>query len=84
MKTLLIASVAAALVCGPALAQTTGSAPRDPAIQSHVKAKPYAKKRARVSADGYYRPGIPKRDAGRYSNLPGKDADYSKAYIQDH
>lgn len=45
-----------------------------------AKAKHY---RHHVTSDGYYALGIPKRDPGRYSNLPGKDAQQSKAYIQD-
>jgi hypothetical protein len=37
-----------------------------------------------VTTDGYYTPGIPRHDPGRYSNLPDKDALNSKAYIQNH
>lgn len=71
MKTLLIAALSAALMSGTAFAGTTY-------IRHH------AKRHHHVTADGYYRPGIPRHDPGRYSNLPGKDAAYSKAYIQDH
>ena len=82
MKTLVIAALAAGLACGTAAAQSsTTTTKKETAGQSskHMKAK-----RGHMSSDGYYRPDIPKADAGRYNNLPGKDADYSKAYIQDH
>lgn len=80
MRTLLMAALAAGLACGTAAAQST-TTKKETTGQStqHIKSK-----RGHMSADGYYRPGIPKSDPGRYKNLPGKDADYSKAYIQDH
>jgi hypothetical protein len=81
MKTLLIATLAAGLACGTAAAQSnTYDKSKETTGQSsqHLKSK-----HGRASADGYYRPGIPTSDPGRYKNLPGKDADYSKAYIQD-
>lgn len=82
MKTLLIAALAAGLACGTAAAQsTTTSGKKETTGQSTQQTKP---KRGHMSADGYYRPGIPKSDPGRYKNLPGKDADFSKAYIEDH
>ena len=82
MKTLLIAALATGLVVGPAAAQSTiTTTKKETTGQS---AKHYKTKRGHRSADGYYRPGIPKADAGRYNNLPGKDADYSKAFIKDH
>ena len=80
MKTLMIAALAAGLACGTAAAQSTTTTKKETTGQS-IQTKP---KRGNKSADGYYRPGIPKADAGRYKNLPGKDADFSKAYIQDH
>ncbi len=82
MKTLLIAALAVGLAGGTAAAQsTTSSTKKETTGQSTKQTKP---KRGHMSADGYYRPGIPKSDAGRYKNLPGKDADFSKAYIEDH
>ncbi len=75
MKALLIAALCAALLSGTALAGTT------------IASKHYAKIKRHhhhVTTGGYYKPGIPRHDPGRYSNLPGKDADYSKAYIRDH
>lgn len=70
MKVFLIAALSAIMLSGPALADAT-----------HV-AK--FKRHHHVTTDGYYSPGIPRHDPGRYSNLPGKDAQSSKAYIQDH
>lgn len=72
MKTLIIAAVAAALVAGAGPAMATS-------YKHHAKRYHH-----HVTRNGYYVPGIPKRDPGRYSNLPGKDAQYSKAYIRDH
>jgi len=80
MKTLVIAALAAGLACGTAAAQST-TAKKETTGQSSKSLKT---KRGHMSADGYYRPGIPKADPGRYKNLPGKDADFSKAYIEDH
>lgn len=81
MKTLIIAALAAGLTCGTAAAQSTTNAKKETTGQSTQQTK---SKRGHMSADGYYRPGIPKSDPGRYKNLPGKDADFSKAYIEDH
>ena len=72
MKKLIIAAVATALVAGVAPAVAAGKKHDVKRYHHHV------------TRDGYYVPGIPKRDPGRYSNLPGKDAQYSKAYIRDH
>ncbi|MFA6266166.1 MAG: hypothetical protein WC670_10705 [Pseudolabrys sp.] len=74
MKTFICAALAAVLLSGTAYAGSTTT------TKHHAKIK----RHHHLSADGYYRPGIPTRDPGRYSNLPGKDALYSKAYIQDH
>jgi len=81
MKTLVIAALAAGLACGTAAAQSTTTTTKKETTGQSTHAH---SKRGHKSADGYYRPGIPKADAGRYKNLPGKDADFSKAYIQDH
>ena len=81
MKTLLIAALAAGLACGTAAAQSTTTKSKETTGQSSKSLK---SKRGQMAADGYYRSGIPKSDPGRYKNLPGKDADFSKAYIQDH
>ncbi|KQZ00772.1 hypothetical protein ASD45_07830 [Pseudolabrys sp. Root1462] len=72
MKKLIIAAVTTALVASVAPAMAAGK-------KHHAKRYHH-----HVTRDGYYVPGIPKRDPGRYSNLPGKDAQYSKAYIRDH
>jgi hypothetical protein len=72
MKTLIIAAVATALIAGAGPAMAAGK-------KHHAKRYHHY-----VTRDGYYVHGIPKRDPGRYSNLPGKDAQYSKAYIRDH
>ena len=72
MKKLIVAAVATALIASIAPAMAAG--------KKH-QAKRY---HHYVTRDGYYKPGIPKRDLGRYSNLPGKDAQYSKAYLRDH
>ena len=80
MKTVVIAALAAGLACGTAAAQST-TTKKETTGQSSKSLKT---KRDHRSGDGYYRPGIPKSDPGRYKNLPGKDADFSKAYIQDH
>lgn len=71
MKAIIVGIFTIALMSGAASA-------RD---KHHAKIKHH---RHHVTSDGYYAPGIPKRDPGRYSNLPGKDAQQSKAYIQDH
>lgn len=83
MKALIIAALAAGLACGTAAAQSTTatSSKKETTGQSTHQTK---SKRGHMSADGYYRPGLPKSDPGRYKNLPGKDADFSKAYIEDH
>jgi len=84
MKTLIIAGLAAALACGTASAQTTGMASSKDTVTA-AKPKAVKKHHSGRRADGYYAGiGIPKRDPGRYSNLPGKDSLYSKSYIQDH
>ena len=72
MKTFIIAAVATALVAGAGPAMAAGK-------KHHAKRYYH-----HVTRGGYYVPGIPKRDPGRYSNLPGKDAQYSKAYVRDH
>ena len=78
MKKLIIAAAAVVLMGSVAAAQTVRT---EQTIA--VKKKHYKKHRSHAW-DGYYRPGIPRHDPGRYSNLPGKDAAYSKAFIQDH
>jgi hypothetical protein len=70
MKGFLIAALSTVLLSGTALAGTT----HDAKIKTH----------RHVTTDGYYTPGIPRHDPGRYSNLPDKDALNSKAYIQNH
>ncbi len=77
MKRTLVAAAAVVLIGGVASAQTVKS---DQSVT--VKKKQFKKPRLHVSG-GDYVPGIPKHDPGSYSNLPGKDADYSKAFIQD-
>lgn len=78
MKKLIVAVAAVVLMGSVASAQTVKT---DQTVT--VKKKQYKKHRSHVYS-GYYEPGIPKHDPGRYRNLPGKDADYSKAFIQDH
>lgn len=78
MKKIIVAVAAVVLMGSVASAQTVRS---EQTVT--VKKKHYKKYRSHA-ADGYYRPGIPRHDPGRYSNLPGKDATYSKAFIQDH
>lgn len=79
MKKFIIAVAAVALMGSVASAQTVRTE------HSVTVKKKHFKKHHRMHArDGYYRPGIPTRDPGRYSNLPGKDAANSKAFIQDH
>ncbi len=73
MKVFVIAILSTALLSGTAWAGTH---------KHHAKVKRHH--HHHVTADGYYTPGIPRHDPGRYSNLPGKDATYSKAYIRDH
>jgi hypothetical protein len=70
MKVFLIAALSTVLLSGTALARTT----HDAKIKTN----------RHVTTHGYYTPGIPRHDPGRYSNLPGKDKLNSKAYIQDH
>ncbi len=82
MKKFLIAVTAAALIGAPlgSVASARSTSP-DVTVKQTTKHK---KQRSHVTTDGYYSPGIPKSDPGRYSNLPGKDREQSKAYIQDH
>lgn len=82
MKKLIVAAVATALVASIAPAMAAG----EMAAGNMAAGKKHHAKRFHhyVTRDGYYKPGIPKRDPGRYNNLPGKDAQYSKAYIRDH
>jgi hypothetical protein len=72
MKKLIAMAVVTALVASVAPAMAAGK-------KHHGKRYHHY-----VTRDGYYKPGIPKRDPGRYSNLPGKDAQFSKAFIRDH
>jgi hypothetical protein len=80
MKTLIIGALSAALLSGTAYAGTADIQAGTTTAKHHAKIKRYY----HATTDGYYKPGIPRHDPGRYSNLPGKDAAYSKAFIQDH
>lgn len=93
MKKFLIAVTAAALLSGPALAQTTGDKDqmnKDSQMGVKADAATPAKKKHRATTTGQATDGHgypvrpPVRDPGRYSNLPGKDGANSKAFIQDH
>lgn len=87
MKKFLIGLSAAALLAGVASANAQDSDRRSgarnmqaPHASTTVKKKRYY---SGMRRDGYSTLP-PKRDYGRYSNLPGKDALNSKAFIQDH
>jgi opacity protein-like surface antigen len=81
MKAILIAAATAVLLSGAAYA---GDVKNESGVKT-TTTKMHVQKRHRsgARADGYTTLP-PKRDYGRYSNLPGKDALNSKAYIQDH
>jgi hypothetical protein len=83
MKKFLVALSAVALLTGVAPAQSNDNNFKASA-ESDVR-KPVKKHRpsATTGSSGYtIHP--PKHDAGRYSNLPGKDGLNSKAFLQDH
>jgi predicted porin len=82
MKKFLIALSAITMLAGAASAQTTTTTDNKASVQSdtvkHVKKRHY-----QATTDGYSKK-MPTRDAGRYSNLPGKDGLNSKAFLVDH
>ena len=82
MKKFLIGLAAVALLSGTASAQTTTTTTDQKiTVKKHT---PHVKHRSSTTGSGGYTTLPPKRDYGRYSNLPGKDKLNSKAYIEDH